>query len=142
MLMSVMPVRSATEVRENFSAYLDDVARKSPQAIKRHRDSFITMSAEHLNALLADVSFTLTYDVEHDGSYSGTLEEVGLSANADSLPNLATTLALHLLDYAQDYLEDFNQYFFSPNRRVHFPYVMKAVAQRDLAAVVSLFKYA
>jgi len=140
--MSAIPVRSATEVRENFSAYLDDVARKSPQAIKRHRDSFITMSAEHINALLTEVSLTLTYEVEHDGTYSGTLEELGLSANAASLPELATTLALHLFEYAQDYLEDFNQYFFSPNRRKHFPYVMKAVAQHDLAAVVALFKYA
>jgi len=140
--VAIKYVRNATEVRENFSAYLDDVARKSPQAIKRHRDSFITMSAEHLNALLPHLTLTLTCDVETDGTYSGTLEEVGLSSNAVDLHALKDSLAEYLLEYAHEYLEDFNMYFFSPNRRPHFPYIMKVLAQRDLAGIVGLFKNA
>ncbi|MBT9176779.1 MAG: hypothetical protein DDT20_01101 [Firmicutes bacterium] len=140
--MYAIPVRSATEARENFSAYLDDVARKSPQAIRRQRDSFITMSFEHINALLPDLFLTLTYDIEDDGTYSGTIEEIGLCGNADTLSNLASDLAEQLMEYAQDYFTDFNKYFFSPNRRSHFPYVVKALAQSDIDAVIALYKYA
>lgn len=140
--MSAINVRTATEVRESFSAYLDDVIRKSPQAIRRHRDSFITMSPEHINAMLDHLSFTLAYDNEEDGSLSGTLEEVGISANAPDLQSLKDTLANYLLDYAEDYMSQFTRYFLSPNRRAHFPYIMKAIAQADNAALTALFRNA
>ena len=140
--MSAINIRTVTEVRESFSAYLDDVIRKSPQAIKRHRDSFITMSPEHVDAMLDHVSFTLTFDNEENGSVSGTLEEVGLSANAPDLQALEDKLANYLLEYADDYMSQFTRYFLSPNRRAHFPYVMKAVIQPDRAALTALFKHA
>lgn len=137
--MAIMEVRTVTDVRENFSQFLDDVTRKSPQAIKRHRDSFITMSPVQLDAMLVQVSFTLEYSVETDGSYSGALLEVGIVANAPSLDALRKTLAEYLLDYAKDYLVEFNRYFAAPNRRAHFPFIMKAIAQPDLDSLAALF---
>lgn len=133
-------MRTASEVRESFSAYLDDVIRKSPQSIKRHRDSFITLSPEHIDALLDNLTFTLTYDVESDGSVSGSLEEVGLSANAPDLCHLKEVLSGHLLEYAKDYMEHFTRYFLSPNRRSHFPYIMKAIVQANESSLRDLFK--
>lgn len=140
--MRPINVRTATEVRENFSEYLDDVIRKSPQVMKRHRDSFITMSPSHIDALLHNLVFTLTYDTETDGSLSGSLEEIGISANAPDLQTLKDTLADYLLDYAKDYLSEFSRYLLSANRRTHFPYIMKAVAQADKLALTALFKHA
>lgn len=132
-------VRTVTEVRENFSQYLDDVTRKSPQAIKRHRDYFITISPEQLDAMLLHARFEFEYAIEPDGSYSGSLPDVGIVGNASDLPGLKQTLAEYLLDYAHDYLDEFNRYSAAPNRLSHFPFIMKAVAQPDLSSLAALF---
>lgn len=142
LIMSIMKLRTATEARENFSEFLDDVVRKSPQAIKRHRDSFITMSPSQMDAMLPNLTYTVSYDIEQNGSFSGTLEDVEITGNAETLEALMEILASYLVEYAQDYLAEFNRYFHSPNRRAHFPYIMKAVAQPDVASLAALFRHA
>ena len=92
--------------------------------------------------MLDHVDFTLTYDSEADGTMSGSLEEIGISANAPDLKSLKDTLADYLLEYVEDYMSQFNRYFLSSNRRAHFPYIMKAIAQTDRNALTALFKHA
>ncbi|MCG6197514.1 hypothetical protein H1215_10065, partial [Anoxybacillus sp. LAT_38] len=47
-------------------------------------------------------------------------------------------LAQELLEYAQEYYEDFATYYSAPNRRAHFPYVLKVLIQDDLQGIVHL----
>ena len=137
--MSVLTVHSVTDVRDQFRQFFDDVVRKSPQAIKKHQDVIIAMSQEQLAAMLDNLQFSLDYSVEEDGSCSGSISEVGISANAPSLAELKEKLAEHLLEYAQDYMAEFGRYSAAPNRKPHLPYIMKAILQPSLEALMEQF---
>ena len=95
-----------------------------------------------MDAMLPNLTYTVSYDIEQNGSFSGTLEDVEITGNAETLEALMEILASYLVEYAQDYLAEFNRYFHSPNRRAHFPYIMKAVAQPDVASLAALFRHA
>ncbi len=90
--MSIITVNNVTYVRGNFRQFFEDVVRKSPQAIKKHNDVVISISQEHLAALLNSVTFTLEYVQEADDSYSGALKEVDIVANAPTLEELRQVL--------------------------------------------------
>lgn len=45
-----------------------------------------------------------------------------------------------LVDYSHEYLDNFNLYFNSPNRRKHFKYVMNVLIQDSKEAVKELIK--
>lgn len=137
--MSVMTVKNVTYVRDNFRQFFEDVVRKSPQAIKKHNDVVISMSQEHLAALLDSVTFTLEYAEEDDGSCSGALKEVDIVGNAVNLAELKKVLAEHLLEYAEDYMADFHRYVTAPNHKAHLPYIMQVLVQPNLEALVDRF---
>ena len=76
---------------------------------------------------------------EH-GDYVGTLQEINdIVATGATEQEVIADLASNLAEYAEEYLTDnFRLYFHSPNRRAHFPYVLKVAMQANQDAVVSL----
>lgn len=42
------------------------------------------------------------------------------------------------MEYDNEYQDNFNLYFHSPNRRDHFPYIMHVLAQEDIKEVKRL----
>lgn len=56
---------------------------------------------------------------------------VDSAANAQNLSEARTALGNDILEYAEEYYNDFQQYYHSPNRSGHFPYVMKALMIGD-----------
>lgn len=139
MPMSVALTRNATEVRQNFRQFMDEVLHEKPQAIVRHGDDIIlALSLKHLDALLDSVDFTMEYERENDGSVSGSLEELPICDNAPSVEELRLALARGLVDYANVYLAEFQRCFHSPDLKKQFAHVIKVLMQPDLDAVVEM----
>ncbi len=50
------------------------------------------------------------------------------------------SLAKELIDYAEEYINDFRFYYNSPNRKNHFPYIYRVLlASDDLEKVKQMF---
>ncbi len=123
--------QKATEVRKNWSEFIDGVVREKPSIIKRNRDTLSVLSLEQLNFLLEGYHLTLKILSEEDGSFSGVLEELDLLANETNEIELVNTIINDLMEYADEYMENFAMYFNSPNRKKHFPYVYKVISQTE-----------
>ena len=131
-------VINATDVRRDWGSFIDNVVRFKPSFVKRNRDYLAAISLEHLEVFLAPYRFTLEYEKEADGSYSGSLKEMDILANAADLDTLKTEIAKELIQYAQEYMDEFNKYYNAPNRKPHFPYIMRVLIQEDEDSVRGL----
>lgn len=131
-------VINATDVRKDWGSFIDHVIRFKPSLVKRNRDYIAAISLEHLEAILTPYRFNLEYEKEADGSFSGSLKELDLLANAESLDALKTEIAKELSIYAQEYMDEFEKYYRAPNRKPHFPYILRVLIQKNEDAVRGL----
>lgn len=136
--MRMVVLESATEVRKDFSRFIDQVIHKGPAFVRRSRDEFAALSLDQLELLLAPYRFHLDHGREKDGSVSGGLREVDLVGNAASVETLKASLAQDLVDYAKEYRAHFELYYHAPNRRGHLPYVLRVLLQENAQAVAGL----
>lgn len=137
--MSVMQgILNATDVRKEWGGFIDTVVRLKPQIVKRNRDMIAVLSMDHLERILASFRFTMEYEQEEDGSYSGTLEQFDIAANAVDVDSLKKQLAHYLIVYAQEYMDEFHLYANSPNRKEHFPFLIHVLIQSDIHNVIKL----
>ena len=75
--------------------------------------------------------FTCQKFLEADGSVTLSLNEVDLIENAPTEQKAKLALAQSMLEYAQDYYEEFPLWNMAPNRKSHLPYVFKALMIED-----------
>jgi len=129
---------NATDVRKDWGHFIDTVIRVRPQFVKRNRDTFVAVSSEHLRVLLVSYRFNLEVVQEEDGSFSGSLDVLDLVANASTIENLKDELAHQMVEYANEYEDEFGLYFNTPNRRAHAPYVMNILLQDTVGDVAAL----
>ena len=129
-------VKKSTDVRKNWSEFIDGVVREKPSMIKRNRDTLSVLSLEQLNYLLEGYHLTLKILSEDDGSYTGILEELDILANETSEIELVNTIIDDLMEYANEYMDNFALYFNSPNRKKHFPYIYKVLTQSETRSLV------
>lgn len=140
MFMLQIAVDSA-EVRKNFSQTVDDVLYKAPKFVTRHkRDLFLMMNPEHLSNLLSDFQFHAEIEQDELGEYIATLEEFeDFFVTGQTQNEAIVNLAKELVEYASDYLQDrFSVYYHAPNRKAHFPYLVKVMLQNSIEDVVKL----
>lgn len=131
-------VLNATDVRKDWGQFIDGVVRNRPQFVKRNRDFFAALSVDQLAAVLEAYRFTLSYSQEQDGSFSGSLGEIDLVANAPTLSELKGSLAHELVEYANEYMNEYTLYANAPNRKQHLPYVLRVLIQTSEADVARL----
>lgn len=130
-----MQTINATDVRKKFSQFIDTVVREKPVVIKRNRDHVLSISLEQTVNLLADYRFNMNVFNEEDGSTTATLNELDLIINTMDKGSMKNLMAQEILDYAEDYFEQFNLYYNSPNRQKHFTYVLKAILANNLEEI-------
>ena len=129
---------NVTEVRANFSEFIDRVVREKPQVVKRNRDVVTTLSLPHVNEILKFYEFSMEYE-ETDGEFVGSIEQIeDIVGSGKSLEELKLNLAHQLIEYAEDYYADFSSYYNAPNRKAHFPYVFRILIQNDVKSVSEL----
>jgi hypothetical protein len=124
-------VLNATDVRKNWSSFIDDVKWKRPALVKRNRDILIVLPVDLMENMLAEYMLTVDVCQEDDGSYTGIFKEIDLAANSNDMDSMEAELAKELLGYSEDYFNDFRFYYESSNRKSHFPYVFRAYLLSD-----------
>jgi len=133
-------VLKASDVRREWSRFIDEVKWVKPALVKRNRDIVSVLSLDLLEFILEEYKLTVEVKKEADGSYTGVLNEIDLMVNTDDIESLELEMANELLEYSEEYMNEFAFYFGSPNRKNHFPYVYRAIlASDDIEKVKDLF---
>lgn len=130
---------NATDVRRDWSAVIDNVVREKPAFIKRTRDELFLSNIDILLSLLDVYEFTATKYTEDDGSVTLALDAVDLAENAPSEDEAILQLSKSILEYANDYYNDFS-YWSRGSRESHIPYVLKALILDDPHKIGELLK--
>ena len=121
----------ATDVRKQWSTVCDEVIRNKPQFIKRTRDLMLLSDLNTLLSILSVYQFTAKEYIEDDGSVTLTLDQIDLIENGKDENTALTLLGESILEYANDYYDNYDRFFNSKNRREHIPYVLKALIIND-----------
>lgn len=122
---------NSTEVRKEWSTVVDSAVREKPQFFKRTRDHLLLSNLPFMEILLTGYSYTAVRMDEEDGSVTLALNEIDLVENGRDENEARYKLAAAILEYANDFYDDFSYWSVAPNRRSHIPYVFKALAIRD-----------
>lgn len=128
-------VMNSTTVRNHFSEFVDNVVRDKPQFMKRNRDLISFFSEEQLNSLLEKYQFHVKVEKDEDGSFNVMDEKFDLIGWGDTPEEALNDFAEQLIEYAQEYYEDFAMYFQSPNRRPHYPYILHVLSKNSVNEV-------
>lgn len=123
---------SATDARKDWSQLFDNVVREKPQFIRRTRDNVFMSDLNLIKDMLDIYTFTATKYVEDDNSVTLSLNEMDLVENGDTEDDAKKKLASDILEYAEDYYNDFHYWSTAPNRKKHIPYVFKALILQDI----------
>lgn len=123
---------NATDVRKDWSLVIDKAIREKPQFFKRTRDYMMLSDINFLEELLAGYRFTAEKIIEKDKTVTLSLNEIDLVENAESEELTKLKLAESILEYAEDYYNEFTYWSTSPNRKGHIPYVFKALVLDDI----------
>ena len=124
--MSIMQTVNATDIRKNWSLACDQ-ARVRPSFIKRTHDRMFLSSVDNMIKLLAGVFYECVLYKEDDGSYTASLKHMDLAENAGTREETLTAMSRAILDYSEEYYDNYELYSRSPNRSSHLPYVTKAL---------------
>ena len=130
-----MLATSATEVRKEWSSVLDSVVRDKPQFIKRTRDKMWLSNLEIMGEILDAYKFTAEKYIEDDGSVTLSLNEIDLVENASTEAEAKNLLAQSIMEYAEEYYNNFSYYNAAPNRKKHVPYIFKALIMDDIMKI-------
>lgn len=137
--MIMQGVLNATDVRKEFSHFIDSVVHDKPQVVKRNRDMFWAISQEVATDLFAAYTFSLEFEQEDDGTFVGSLipmqDIIGFGATYD---DMIDDLAKQLVEYAKDYYDNFARYYHAPNRKAHLPFILNILTQENIDKVKGL----
>ena len=130
-----MIAMNATEVRKEWSTVIDEVVRVRPALIKRTRDKMLLSDVETILSLLNKYQFTAVRYIEDDGSVTLSLNEIDLIENAPTEAEARNLLAESIMEYSNQYYEEFALWSSAPNRKDHVPFVLKALLTEDVNAL-------
>ncbi len=132
-----------TEARNQFSALYDSVFNTfSPAIVKRKQTEQVAMlRVDLLKMVLADYSLKPEIINEEDGSITLALDSLELYSNNDTLDLATNDLIEDLKIYAQDYMQRSQLFLNAPNRRSHFPYILRVLLcdnDQEIRELISL----
>jgi hypothetical protein len=90
--------------------------------------------------LLSAYRFTADKFIEEDGSITLSLRELDLVENAKTESEVRKLLGRSILDYAEDFYNEFALWSAAPNRKSHVPYVLKALIANDADKIGDLIE--
>lgn len=134
--MSAAVYINSTEVRKDFSSTIDRVIYCKPQFVQRTHNRMVMIEEGELNSLLSNLTIPVKFIKEDDGSFIATnsvIEDV-FSAGATK-ETAMSELCKDLIEYAQDYYDDYDLYSKTPNRKKHAPYVMRILSSPSMESV-------
>jgi hypothetical protein len=132
-----MQVLSANDVNNDFARFVDKVIIEKPMVFKQNQNYVLSMSRELVMSVFADKTFIPLF-TEEEGIITATLKDFDLVVQGRSRDEVMTKLTVELIDYTQDYFNDFQLYYYSPNRQKHFPYIIKVLLSDSFKQVEDL----
>lgn len=129
---------NATDVRKDWSEVVDKVVREKPLFMKRTRDYLMLSDLDFMQSLLDAYHFTVQKAVEEDGSVTLSLNELDLVENGETESEAKQKLAESILEYSEEFYQDFHYWSTAPNRKAHIPYVFKALILGDAEKIGEL----
>ena len=91
-----------------------------------------------LEKMLEPYSFTAEEFIEDNGSVTLSLNEIDLVENGKNKEEAINKMAAGILEYSEDYYNDFDFWYSATNRRTHLPYVLKALMLNDVEKIGGL----
>jgi hypothetical protein len=124
---AVKPLK-LSDVRDRISeVFTDAVVRHRPVPIARGgKDLGVLLGLEEIARLVEGVSFEPEVFKE-DAAVSVWLPEFQVYGRGKNLAAARVDLLDEVRDYVQEYVEEIDTYRAAPNRRAHFPHVIKAL---------------
>ncbi len=132
-----------TNARKTFTDLYDNVwHRYLPVIINRNQNEEVLLLRRELQQEILK-AYRLKPDIlpEEDGSFTVALDEIDIAVNAPNLGEAVEELIKEMKVYAQDYLERFQLFLNSPNRKAHFPYVMRILLCDSDQEIKSLLEF-
>lgn len=120
-----MQVIKALENEPPLDKLIDAVIKEKPVVIEKNSQYIFSLPLENMKYLLEPYRFSAAKYEEADGSITLSLHEIDLVVNRPSLEEAVNAMVQELKEYAEEYYENFRLYYSSPNRKNHFPYVLK-----------------
>ena len=131
----MIPIMNATDVRKEWSSIVDNTVRQKPQFFKRTRDYLVLSDIHFMEELMSAYSYSAVRMDEEDGSVTLALNEIDLVENGKDETEARMKLAAAILEYAEDYYNDFSYWSSAPNRKSHIPYIFKALFIGDIQKI-------
>ena len=125
--MTMLSELQFTEARNQFSTLYDSVFNSfSPAIIKRKQTEQVALlRVDLLKMILNDYKLNPEIIHEEDSSITLALDSLEIYTNNSTIDLAAKDLVEDLKIYAQDYMERSQLFLHAPNRKSHFPYVLK-----------------
>ncbi|MGI6450583.1 MAG: exoribonuclease R [Desulfitobacteriia bacterium] len=125
--MTMLSELQFTEARNQFSTLYDSVFNSfNPAIVKRKQTEQVAMlRVDLLKMVLEDYKLNPEVIQEDDGSITLALDSLDIYANNSTLDLAIKDLIEELKIYAQDYLDRSQLFFHAPNRKPHFPYILR-----------------
>ncbi|MEE1240045.1 MAG: hypothetical protein UHO61_09010 [Acutalibacteraceae bacterium] len=125
---------NATDVRKNWSTYLDNV-RSKPVFIKRTHDFSALMDIDSLKLALSYVPVTYSKLIDEDGSIVISSNDMDVVSTGKNEQEALSNFANDLFEYAQEFYDEFEFWSSAPNRAKHVPMVLKILTSDSLQEV-------
>ncbi len=127
--MTMLTEMQFTEARKDLSSLYNKVySTFEPVIIKRKQtEEIIALRVDLQKQLLSN--FTLKAEIlsEEDGSITLALDQLEMYVNGQNVEIAVCELVKDLKEYVIDYLRRSQLFFNAPNRKSHFPYVLKVL---------------
>lgn len=132
---------NASDVRKDWGRFIDNTVRLKPQFIKRSRDSIVALNIDMFKDVLSAYLLTAKLFIEKDGSTTASLDQIDLMVNGLDANDALNRLAVDLIEYAEDFYENYEYWSHAPNRKAHIPYILSVLIQRNIEEVRGLIQY-
>jgi len=118
---------SITEARRNISSLNDKVFNAFQPGIinRKSSEQVLALRADLQKMILSNFSLQPKIISEADHSVTLALDQLEIYVNGSTLEQAVKALIDDLKFYAQDYVKRSQLFLNAPNRRSHFPYVLR-----------------
>ncbi len=141
--MTMLSELNLTEARKEFSSLYDQVFNSfKPTIIKRKKtEEVLVLRVDQQKMLLANYSLKPEIIEENDGSITLALDNLEIYSSGSSLEDAINELVEDLKIYASDYLQRSQLFLNAPNRKSHFPYILRVLlcdSDKDIRDLLEL----
>jgi PHD/YefM family antitoxin component YafN of YafNO toxin-antitoxin module len=132
-----------TEARNQFSSLFDSVFNSfNPTIVKRKQTEEVAMLRLDLLKMVLE-NYKLNPEVieENDGSVTLALDCLEIYANNSTFDLAVKDLLDDLKIYARDFMERSQLFLHAPNRKCHFPYILRILLCDTMKKFVHFWDY-